>query len=81
MKTLENILEAKSFAVEIAKDSPLLLYFAFYEPFHNWLIHIAEGWNPILKFVLNILMLMYGIFRVATIIKNYDKAPVVKKED
>jgi hypothetical protein len=75
MKTLESILEIKTFAYEIAKDSPLLLYLAFYEPFHGWLINVAEGWNPVLKFFLNILMVVYGIFRIAVMIKNWNKAP------
>jgi len=73
MKTyaLDSILHVKNFAAEFLKDSPLLLYFAFYEPFHSWLFHVADEWNPILKFFFNILMLAYGLFRFVHIIKDY----------
>jgi hypothetical protein len=78
MKTLESILEVKAMTYEIVKDSPLLLYLAFYEPLHSWLISVADGWNPVLKFFLNILMVIYGVFRVAVIIKNWDKNPKIE---
>lgn len=79
MKTLESILEVKAMTYEIVKDSPLLLYLAFYEPLHSWLINVAEGWNPVLKFFLNILMVIYGVFRLAVIVKNWDKNPKIEE--
>lgn len=80
MKLIENIIEVKLLAVELVKDSPLLLYVAFYEPFHTWLINVAEGWNPILKFFLNIFAVAYGVARVAAIIKNWN-VPQKKGEE
>lgn len=70
---LQEILEIKATVIEVAKDSPLLAYVAFYEPLHNWLNAMAEGWNPLAKFLLNVVMVVYGILRIAAIIKSWDK--------
>ena len=51
--TIQEVLEIKATMLEVAKDTPLLAYMAFYEPLHNWVSQIAEGWNPFAKFVLN----------------------------
>lgn len=58
------------FASEFVKDSPLLLYFLFYHTFHEWLVTVANEWNPILKFFLNILMVSYALFRLIAILKD-----------
>ncbi len=63
---LDSILHVKNFAAEFLKDSPLVIYLAFYEPFHSWLFHVADEWNPILKFFFNILMLAAGNWNTIT---------------
>ena len=68
---IQDILEIKTAIIEVAKDTPLLAYMAFYEPLHNWMSGIAEGWNPSAKFVLNVVMVIYGILRIITILKNW----------
>lgn len=74
MKThIQGILEIKATIVEVAKDSPLLAYMAFYEPLHNWMSGIAEGWNPFAKFVLNVVMVVYGVLRIIAILKGWNK--------
>lgn len=75
---IQDILEIKAAVLEVAKDSPLLAYMAFYEPLHNWLSGMAEGWNPFAKFALNVVMVIYGILRIATILKGWNKP---EKED
>lgn len=75
---IQDILEIKATVLEVAKDSPLLAYMAFYEPLHNWLSGMAEGWNPFAKFALNVVMVIYGILRIATILKGWNKP---EKED
>ena len=70
---IQDMIEIKATIVEVAKDSPLLAYVAFYEPLHNWLNSMADGWNPLAKFVLNVVMAVYGILRIAAIVKNWDK--------
>jgi hypothetical protein len=72
MKThIQDILEIKSTIIEVAKDSPLLAYMAFYEPLHNWVSGVAEGWNPFAKFILNVVMVIYGLLRIAAIVKTW----------
>lgn len=74
MKThIQGILEIKATIVEVAKDSPLLAYMAFYEPLHNWMSSVAEGWNPFAKFVLNVVMVVYGVLRIIAILKGWNK--------
>jgi hypothetical protein len=80
MKThIQDIIEIKAAIVEVAKDSPLLAYMAFYEPLHNWVSGVAEGWNPFAKFILNVVMVIYGILRIAAIVKTWGDKP--EKED
>jgi hypothetical protein len=72
MKThIQDILEIKATIIEVAKDSPLLAYMAFYEPLHNWVSGVAEGWNPFAKFILNVVMVIYGLLRIAAIVKTW----------
>ena len=74
MKThIQDILEIKAAIIEVAKDSPLLAYMAFYEPLHNWMSGVAEGWNPFAKFILNVVMVVYGLLRIAAIVKGWNK--------
>ena len=70
---LQEILEIKATAIEVMKDSPLLAYVAFYEPFHSWLNGMAEGWNPLAKFVLNVVMVVYGVLRIIAIVRAWNK--------
>ena len=70
---LQEILEIKATAIEVMKDSPLLAYVAFYEPLHSWLNHMAEGWNPLAKFVLNVVMVVYGVLRIIAIVRAWNK--------
>ena len=76
---IQDILEIKATIVEVAKDSPLLAYMAFYEPLHNWLSGMAEGWNPLAKFTLNVVMVIYGVLRIIAILKGWNKPE--KEED
>jgi hypothetical protein len=76
---IQEILEIKATIIEVAKDSPLLAYVAFYEPLHDWLNCMAEGWNPFAKFILNVVMVVYGVLRIAAIIKTWNKP--VKEND
>ncbi len=72
MKThIQEILEIKAAIIEVAKDTPLLAYMAFYEPLHNWMSGVAEGWNPSAKFFLNVVMVIYGILRIVAILKHW----------
>ena len=71
--TIQEVLEIKATMVEIAKDTPLLAYMAFYEPLHNWVSGIAEGWNPFAKFILNVVMVVYGLLRIAALIRGWNK--------
>lgn len=70
---IQEILEIKATMLEVAKDSPLLAYVAFYEPLHEWLNLMAEGWNPLAKFILNVVMVVYGVLRIVAIIRNWNK--------
>ena len=71
--TIQEVLEIKATMLEVAKDTPLLAYMAFYEPLHNWVSQIAEGWNPFAKFVLNVVMVVYGLLRIAALIRGWNK--------
>jgi hypothetical protein len=67
----DDILDAKLYALELIKDSPLVLYVTFYDPLHQWLATVADEWNPVLQLVLNILALLFGIARITPIIKGW----------
>lgn len=69
---IQDILEIKATIIELVKDSPLVVYMAFYEPLHNWVNGVASGWDPFAKFVLNIVMVVYGVLRIAAIIKGWN---------
>lgn len=72
MKThIQDIIEIKAAIIEVAKDTPLLAYMAFYEPLHNWMNGMAEGWNPSAKFFLNVVMVIYGLLRIIAILRNW----------
>jgi hypothetical protein len=68
---IQEILEVKATIVELVKDSPLVMYMAFYEPLHGWLNGIAQGWDPLAKFLLNIVMVIYGVLRIIAIVKGW----------
>jgi hypothetical protein len=68
---IQDILEIKATMLELIKDSPLVVYMAFYEPLHNWVTAVAAGWDPFAKFVLNIVMVIYGVLRIAAIVKGW----------
>ena len=70
------IIDAKITTYELVKDSPLFLYAAFYDPIHSWLYNFVTEFNPFVEFLLNILALGYGIYRVVAVIKRW-----LKKED
>lgn len=68
---LQDILEIKAAIVEVAKDSPLIAYMAFYEPLHTWMSGVAAGWDTSAKFILNVVMSVYGILRIIDIIRKW----------
>jgi hypothetical protein len=68
---ISEILDTKLFALELIKDSPLVLYVAFYEPLHSWLTIMAEEWNPVLQLLLNIIAVLYGVARLVPIFKSW----------
>jgi len=68
---VELILQIKLSLIELVKDSPVLIYVAFYEPLHDWLISIAEGWNPVLQLALNIMAFIYGVARLLPVFNNW----------
>ena len=70
---IQDIIEIKTAILEVAKDSPLVAYMAFYEPLHNWLSGMADGWNPLAKFLLNVIMAVYGVLRIVAILKGWNK--------
>lgn len=73
MKThIQEILEIKTAIIEVAKDTPLLAYMAFYEPLHNWMSQVAEGWNSSAKFILNVVMVIYGILRIIAVLRGWN---------
>lgn len=73
--TIQEILEIKATMLEIAKDTPLVMYFAFYEPLHTWMSQVADGWNPFVKFILNVVMVVYGVLRIVALVKSWNKPP------
>ena len=75
---IQDILEIKATIIEVVKDSPLIAYMAFYEPLHNWMSSVADGWDSVAKFILNIVMAVYGILRIIAIIKGWKNE---EKED
>lgn len=75
---IQEILEIKATIIEVVKDSPLIAYMAFYEPLHNWMSSVADGWDSVAKFILNIVMVVYGILRIIAIIKGWKNE---EKED
>lgn len=68
---VNEVLNVKLYLLEVMKDSPLVLYVAFYEPFHNWLTAMAEEWNPVLQLILNIIAVLYGVARLIPIFKGW----------
>jgi len=67
---LQEILEIKVAIIEVAKDSPLIAYMAFYEPLHTWMSGVAAGWDTSAKFILNVVMAVYGVLRIIDIIRK-----------
>jgi hypothetical protein len=68
---VDLLLQIKLSFIELVKDSPVLIYVAFYEPLHDWLIKIAEGWNPVLQLILNIMAVIYGVARLLPVFSNW----------
>jgi hypothetical protein len=68
---LQEILEIKVAIIEVAKDSPLIAYMAFYEPLHTWMSGVAAGWDTSAKFILNVVMAVYGVLRIIDIIRKW----------
>jgi len=59
------------YIIELVKDSPLVLYVAFYEPLHEWLSLVADDWNPILQLLLNVMAVIWGVARLVPIFKKW----------
>ena len=68
---VELLLQIKLSCIELMKDSPILIYVAFYEPLHEWLIGMAEGWNPVLQLVLNIMAVISGGARLLPVFEKW----------
>ena len=68
---VNDIIKTKLFAWELMKDSPVVLYVAFYEPLHGWLSTFAEEWNPILQLLLNIIATIWGVARLIPLFKKW----------
>ena len=68
---MELLLQIKLSCIELMKDSPVLIYVAFYEPLHEWLINIAEGWNPVLQLVPNLMAVIYGVASLLPVFTNW----------
>ena len=68
---IQEILEIKVAIVEVAKDSPLIAYMAFYEPLHAWMSGVAAGWDTSAKFILNVVMAVYGVLRIIDIVRKW----------
>jgi len=77
---LQEILEIKVAIIEVAKDSPLIAYMAFYEPLHHWMSGVAAGWDSSAKFILNVVMAVYGILRIIDIIRKWE-SPKNEEDD
>lgn len=71
LEDLSDIIKTKLLMWEIAKDSPLVLYVAFYNPLHSYLSTFAEDWNPVLQFILNIIAIIWGVARLIPIFKKW----------
>ena len=72
---LQEILEIKATIIEVGKDSPLIAYMAFYEPLHSWMSGVAAGWDTSAKFILNVVMAIYGLLRIIDIIRKWKDDP------
>lgn len=72
---VDLLLHVKLACVELLKDSPVLIYVAFYDPLHEWLISVADGWNPVLQLILNIMAVIYGVARLLPVFKNWFGKP------
>jgi hypothetical protein len=68
---VDLLFQMKLACIELMKDSPVLIYVAFYDPLHNWLITVADGWNPVLQLILNIMALIYGVARLLPVFRNW----------
>jgi len=44
---------------------------AFYEPLHTWMSGVAAGWDTSAKFILNVVMAVYGVLRIIDIIRKW----------
>jgi hypothetical protein len=67
----DSLISAKLYIIELVKDSPLVLYVAFYEPLHEWLSLVADDWNPILQLLLNVMAVIWGVARLVPIFKKW----------
>jgi len=65
------LINIKSTLVDLVKDSPILLYAAFYHPVHDWLVEVGNEWNPILQLFINIFALWYGVYRLIPIYRGW----------
>ena len=65
------LISLKSTLVDLVKDSPILLYAAFYHPVHDWLVEVGNEWNPILQLFINIFALWYGVYRLIPIYRSW----------
>jgi hypothetical protein len=78
---LQEILEIKVAIIEVAKDSPLIAYMAFYEPLHTWMSGVAAGWDTSAKFILNVVMAVYGVLRIIDIVRKWKDPKDVGEDD
>lgn len=78
---LQEILEIKATIIEVGKDSPLIAYMAFYEPLHTWMSGVAAGWDTSAKFILNVVMAIYGLLRIIDIIRKWKDDPKDGEDD
>ncbi len=69
--SLDDMITLKVNLLEAIKDSPIVLYVAFYEPLNTWLKSAAEEWNPVLQLMLNIIAILYGVARLIPIFKKW----------
>jgi hypothetical protein len=75
---VDLLFQIKLACIELMKDSPVLSYVAFYEPLHDWLITVADGWNPVLQLILNIMAVIYGVARLLPVFRNWFGKPSEK---
>jgi hypothetical protein len=78
---IQEILEIKVAIIEVAKDSPLIAYMAFYEPLHTWMSGVAAGWDTSAKFILNVVMAVYGVLRIIDIVRKWKDPKDVGEDD